>query len=48
MRRAKRWETTLAIFAALFASQGLAEDFKTAKGREYKNGKLTTDNGGLK
>ncbi len=33
----KYWETTLALLAALSASLALAEDFKTIKGKEYKN-----------
>jgi hypothetical protein len=37
IRRVKYWTTTLAILAALSASLGLAEDFKTIDGKEYKN-----------
>jgi hypothetical protein len=33
----KHWGTTLAVFAALFASLALADDFKTINGKEYKN-----------
>jgi hypothetical protein len=33
----KYWETALAILAAFFASLAFAEDFKTIKGKEYKN-----------
>ncbi len=33
----KRWQTTLAILAALSASLALAEDFKTINGKEYKD-----------
>jgi hypothetical protein len=33
----KHWQTALSIFAALFASVALAEDFKTIEGKEYKN-----------
>jgi hypothetical protein len=31
------WQTTLAILAVLSASMALAEDFKTIKGKEYKD-----------
>jgi hypothetical protein len=37
IRRVKYWQTALAILAALFASLAFAEDFKTIKGKEYKN-----------
>ena len=37
----KYWETALAILAALFASLAFAEDFKTIKGKEYKNAKVS-------
>ena len=37
----RQWETTFAIFAALFASQAVAEDFKTADGKEYKNSTIS-------
>jgi hypothetical protein len=37
MRRVKRWQATLAILTALFASIALADDFKTVNGKEYKN-----------
>jgi len=33
----KHWQISLAIIAALSASIALAEDFKTIKGKEYKN-----------
>ena len=33
----KYWEATLTIFAVLSASLTLADDFKTIKGKEYKN-----------
>ena len=35
--RVKHWQISLAIIAALSASIALAEDFKTIKGKEYKN-----------
>jgi hypothetical protein len=35
--RAKYWQTTLAMLAALFASIALADDFKTIDGKEYKD-----------
>jgi len=38
--RVKHWKTTLAVLAALSASLGLAEDFKTIDGKEYKNAKI--------
>jgi len=31
------WQTTLAILTVLSASMALAEDFKTIKGKEYKD-----------
>jgi hypothetical protein len=34
-------KATLAILAALFASIALADDFKTADGKEYKNAKVS-------
>jgi hypothetical protein len=34
--RVKYWKTALSIFA-LSASLALAEDFRTTKGKEYKN-----------
>jgi hypothetical protein len=37
----KHLKTTLAILAALSASLVLAEDFKTIKGKEYKNAKVS-------
>jgi hypothetical protein len=37
IRRMKYWQTTVAILATLLASIGLAEDFKTINGKEYKN-----------
>ena len=36
----KYWKTALSIFA-LSASLALAEDFKTIKGKEYKNATVT-------
>ena len=33
----KYWQTTLVILAALAVSIALAEDFKTVKGKEYKD-----------
>jgi hypothetical protein len=33
----KYWGTTITILAVLFASLALAEDFKTIKGKEYKD-----------
>ena len=35
--RVKYWKTALVILAAVSASLALAEDFKTIKGKEYKN-----------
>src|SRR5438477_668881 len=40
-RRMKRWKTTLAVSAALSASLALAEDFKTIKGKEYKDATIS-------
>ena len=37
----KYWKTGLSIFAALSASLTLAEDFKTIKGKEYKDATIT-------
>jgi len=37
IRRVKYWQTTLVILAALAVSIALAEDFKTMKGKEYKD-----------
>jgi hypothetical protein len=37
MRGVKYWEITLAILAALSASLALAEDFKTVRGKLYKD-----------
>jgi len=37
----KRWQTTLAILAALSASLALAEDFKTVSGRVYKDATIS-------
>jgi hypothetical protein len=37
----KSWQTALAILASLSASLGLAEDFKTINGKEYKNATVT-------
>ncbi len=39
--RVKYWKTTLSILAALSASLALAEDFKTTKGKEYKNATIS-------
>jgi hypothetical protein len=33
----KRWQAALAILMALSASFAVADDFKTTKGKEYKN-----------
>ena len=41
IRRVKRWQTTLAILAALSASLALAEDFKTVSGRGYKDATIS-------
>src|SRR5205814_6915150 len=41
MRCVRYWQTGLAVFAALCASIALAEDFKTIKGKEYKNATVT-------
>jgi hypothetical protein len=41
IRRVKRWQTTLAILAALSASLALAEDFKTVSGRVYKDATIS-------
>jgi hypothetical protein len=35
------WQATLAILAALSVSMALAEDFKTTKGKEYKDATIT-------
>jgi hypothetical protein len=35
------WQATLAILAALSVSIALAEDFKTTKGKEYKDATIT-------
>jgi hypothetical protein len=37
----KHWQILLAIIAALSASLALADDFKTIKGKEYKNAKVS-------
>jgi hypothetical protein len=37
IRRVKHWVTTIAILPLLSASLALADDFKTIKGKEYKN-----------
>jgi hypothetical protein len=37
IRSVTYWQTTLAILAALSLSMALAEDFKTTKGKEYKD-----------
>jgi hypothetical protein len=39
--RVKYWKTALAILAAVSASLALAEDFKTIKGKEYKNARVS-------
>ena len=39
--RMKHWRIALSIFAALSASLGLAEDFKTINGKEYKDATVT-------
>jgi len=39
--RVKYWQLGLAIVAALTVSLGLAEDFKTIKGKEYKNATIS-------
>src|SRR6266404_9437894 len=36
-KRVKYWKTTASILAALSASLAVADDFKTIKGKEYKN-----------
>jgi hypothetical protein len=41
IRRVKHWQSALAILAALSASLALADDFKTIKGKEYKNATVT-------
>ena len=41
MRCVRYWQTALAMFAALCASIALAKDFKTIKGKEYKNATVT-------
>ena len=41
MRCVRYWQTALAMFAALCASIALAEDFKTIKGKEYKNATIS-------
>jgi hypothetical protein len=41
MHRMKYWKTAVSILAALSASLALAEDFKTTKGKEYKNATVT-------
>ena len=37
IRRVKHWATTIAILPLLSASLALADDFKTIKGKEYRN-----------
>ena len=37
----KHWQIALSIFAALSASLALAEDFKTIKGKQYKDATIT-------
>ncbi len=39
--RVKYWKTTLAILAGLSASFAVADDFRTTKGKEYKNATVT-------
>jgi hypothetical protein len=41
IRRVKYWKTALAIFAGLFASITLAEDFKTINGKQYKDATIS-------
>jgi hypothetical protein len=41
IRHVKRWQTAVAIFAALSASIVLADDFRTLNGKEYKNATVT-------
>ena len=41
MRRVKYWQTILAILAVLYASLALAEDFKTIKGKVYKDATIS-------
>jgi hypothetical protein len=41
MHRMKYWKTAVSVLAALSASLALAEDFKTANGKEYKNATVT-------
>jgi hypothetical protein len=41
MRCVRYWQTALAMFAALCAATVLADDFKTTKGKEYKNATVT-------
>jgi hypothetical protein len=37
----KYWKTAVSVLAALSASLALADDFKTANGKEYKNATVT-------
>ena len=39
--RVKYWKATLAILASLYASIAIADDFKTIKGKEYKDATVT-------
>jgi hypothetical protein len=41
IRRVNCWATTLAILAVLFASLAVAEDFKTIKGKIYKDATIS-------
>ena len=41
IRRVNCWVTTLAILAVLSASLAVAEDFKTIKGKMYKDATIT-------
>jgi hypothetical protein len=41
IRRVKYWRISLAILAALSASLALAEDFKTIKGKVYKDATIS-------
>jgi hypothetical protein len=41
IRRLKYWQTMLAVLATLSSSMALAEDFKTIKGKEYKDATIT-------
>ena len=41
IRRVKHWQATLTMFAALFASIAVADDFKTINGKEYKDATIS-------